>query len=405
MCKVQNKWSKWIVGTSLIGLIISGCSTTPVEPETSSAAADTPSEQVTQAESTSQPTTYEIDGADNVVVEDLPTPPSKNHVNLKASAPEQYTVQEGDTLWDISNKFLNQPWFWPEIWHVNPQVENPHLIYPGDVINVFYVGGKPYLTLDTDTRLSGFTRLSPSVRTEPIDTNERIIPIQVIEQFLIRPQLISLDELESSPHIVGSQDNRLIYGVGDKVYVRNSDGMSEGTVYNIYRPGGEFLDPDTGELLGYQALHLGEGELVKEGDVGTLHLSSTEREILRGDRVLPLSDIDSETAFTPKPPQTNIDGKVIYLFEAISQVGTYQIIAMNVGQQDGLAKGNVVGISQTGQTVNDKFAQRDQSQDVKLPDEETGVAMVFRTFDRVSYAFIMDANRPVRIGDAIRNPE
>lgn len=404
MCKVQIKMSKWVIGIAVVGALLSGCSTSPEATDDASTSANASAAEP-KPTPTEAPKVYEIDNSENVVVEDLPTPPTDNNVNLKPSAPEQYIVQKGDTLWDISSKFLNQPWFWPEIWHVNPQVDNPHLIYPGDVINVFYVGGRPYLTLDSEARIASTTRLSPSVRGEPIDTNERIIPLQAIEQFLIRPQLISEDELEASPHIVGSQDNRLVYGAGDRVYVRNSDDLTAGTIYNVYRPGGEFLDPDTGEVLGYQALHLGDGELVKEGDVATLRLQRSEREILRGDRVLPLSDLDSDTSFIPQNPSVTVDGKVIYLFEAISQVGTYQIIAMNLGTQDGLGKGNIVGIAQTGRTVNDKYSQDNQPVDVKLPDEETGLAMVFRTFDRVSYAFIMDANRPVRIGDAIRNPE
>ena len=216
---------------------------------------------------------------------------------------------------------------------------------------------------------------------------------------------MSKEELENSPHIVGARDNRLIYGVGDDVYVRGSEGFQQGESFNIYRAGEEFVDPKTGEILGYQAIHLGEGELVKDGDVGTISLQRTEREILRGDRILPLENLEADSAFYPKPPTSNVDGEIIYLWDAISQVGTYQIVAMNVGTQDGIEKGNLVAIAQTGRTVTDPFAKEDQDQTLKLPNEDSGVAMVFRIFDRVSYAFILDASRPIRIGDIVRNPQ
>ena len=403
MCRYLTRTYKWLVSLLFTVLIAIGCTTTPTDSGSEEMSAQTTEEAQVEA-SVDEPVVYEVDGAENVQVEDLPTPPEQNTATLKASAPEQYVVQKGDTLWDLSTKFLNQPWYWPEIWYMNPQVDNPHLIFPGDVINVFYVGGRPYLTVGDSPRISGSERLSPAMRAEAIDINDRIIPIQAIEQFLIRPQIVSKEELENSPHIVGARDNRLIYGVGDSVYVRGSGDLVEGEKFNIYRAGEEFVDPSSGEVLGYQAIHLGDGELIKEGEPGTLGLRHTEREILRGDRILPLNP-ESDTAFYPRPPSNNVGGEVIYLFDAISQVGTYQIVAMNIGTQDGIEKGNVVAIAQAGRDVKDPFAKEGQSETVQLPHEDSGVAMVFRIFDRVSYAFIMNANRPIRIGDVVRNPE
>lgn len=403
MCRYLTRSYKCLVSLFFTAVIITGCTTTPTDSGSEEMSADSGEEM--QAEvAVDEPVVYEVDGAENVQVENLPTPPEQNTATLKASAPEQYVVQKGDTLWDLSNRFLNQPWYWPEIWYMNPQVNNPHLIFPGDVINVFYVGGKPYLTVGDSSGVTGSERLSPIMRVEAIDINDRIIPIQAIEQFLIRPQIISKEELENSPHIVGARDNRLIYGVGDNVYIRGSDGFVEGEKFNIYRTGEEFVDPSSGEVLGYQAIHLGDGELVKEGEPGTLGLRHTEREILRGDRILPLT-AESDSAFYPRPPNSNVGGEVIYLFDAISQVGTYQIVAMNIGTQDGIEKGNIVSIAQAGREVRDPFAKEGQDETVQLPHEDSGIAMVFRIFDRVSYAFIMDANRPIRIGDIVRNPE
>ena len=404
MCRYLLSSYKWLISLLFISLFIFGCSSTPTDSGSEQSMMEAEAEVAEEAASDT-PTVYEIDGADNVQVESLPIPPEQNTATLKASAPEQYVVQKGDTLWDLSNKFLNQPWYWPEIWYMNPQVNNPHLIFPGDVINVFYVGGRPYLTVGDSSGVTGAERLSPLMRAEAIDVNDKIIPIQAIEQFLIRPQIVSKEELENSPHIVGARDNRLIYGAGDNVYVRGSEGFQEGEPFNVYRAGEEFIDPKTGEVLGYQAIHVGEGEFVKEGDVGTISLQRTEREVLRGDRILSLESLEADSAFYPRPPSSSVDGEVIYLFDAISQVGTYQIVAMNVGTQDGIEKGNLVAIAQAGREVTDPFAGENEDLTVQLPDEDSGVAMVFRIFDRVSYAFILDANRPIRIGDVVRNPE
>lgn len=406
MCRYLTRTHKWLISLIFVVLIVTGCTTTTTNSGSEEMSKDSGEEMQAQKEAAAdQPVVYEVDGAENVQVENLPTPPEQNTATLKASAPEQYVVQTGDTLWDLSNKFLKQPWYWPEIWYMNPQVNNPHLIFPGDIINVFYVGGRPYLTVgDNSPSITGAERLSPSMRAEAIDINDKVIPIQAIEQFLIRPQIISKEELDNSPHIVGARDNRLVYGVGDNVYVRGSDGLVEGEKFNIYRAGEEFIDPSSGEVLGYHAIHLGDGELVKEGEPGTLGLRSTEREVLRGDRILPLIS-ESDSAFYPRPPNSNVGGEIIYLFDAISQVGTYQIVAMNIGTQDGIEKGNIVSIAQAGRSVSDPFAKEGQEETVQLPNEDSGVAMVFRIFDRVSYAFIMDANRPIRIGDIVRNPE
>jgi len=204
-------------------LISAGCSSTPKQSGTTDTADSMVKETMVMEEEKST-TVYEVDNAD-VDIQDLPTSPQNNQATLKSSAPEQYVVQKGDTLWDLSNKFLNQPWYWPEIWYMNPQVQNPHLIYPGDVINVFYVGGRPYLTVNGDNRVSGIEQLSPIMRGEPIEATKKVIPIQAIEQFLTRPLVVGLDELESSPHIIASRDDRLVYGSNDLVYLRDSSNL------------------------------------------------------------------------------------------------------------------------------------------------------------------------------------
>lgn len=406
MCRYLNRIYKYLPYLLVILLPITACSTTPTEPEVAETA--TESTEVAEVESNeSKAKVYEVDNADNIEVESLPTPPENNQASIKPSAPEQYVVQKGDTLWDLSNKFLNQPWFWPEIWFMNPQVNNPHLIYPGDVIDVFYVGGRPYLTVDSDTRISGIERLSPIMRGEPIEATQKVIPIQAIEQFLIRPQIVGVDQLEASPYIVGSRDKRLVYGANDIVYVHSSENLVEGESFNVYRPGTEFKDPGTGEVLGYEAIHVGDGKLTRGGDPATLHLTEAKREVLRGDRIIEIENVDADSDFYPRSPEHSIEGEVIYLFDAISQVGAYQIVAANVGKQQGLEKGHVVAINKAGDAVTDPYNTEKRKKDelIQLPSEKGADAIVFRVFDRISYLFILDANRPIRNGDLVTTPE
>ena len=393
--------SPFLVG---ITLVTAACTTTA--PEKPQAEEETISEQ-TQMSSEIEATStnvYEVDNADDVEVSSLPTPPENNQVSIKPSAPQEYIVQQGDTLWDISSQFLNQPWYWPEIWYMNPQVQNPHLIYPGDIINVFYVGGRPYITVNGENRVSGIERLSPMMRGEPIDATEKIIPIQAIEQFLTRPLVVGADELKASPHIVASRDDRIVYGSNDLVYLRDASDLQLDNLYNIYRAGTTFEDPDTGEILGYEAIHVGDGKVTKEGDPATIYVTDANREILRGDRVIEIEQVEVDSDFRPRSPDSDINGRIIYLHNAITQSGTYQIVVANVGMQQGIEKGHVLAINKDGRTVTDVYAEGNQTEKVTLPSERSADAIVYRVFDNLSYLFILDANRPVRNGDLVSSP-
>lgn len=336
-------------------------------------------------------------------LEDLPVAPDQHDVEFRASAPEQYTVAPGDTLWDLSNRFLVQPWYWPEIWYLNPQIENPHLIYPGDVISIFYVGGKPYLTVADGPRIAGAERLSPKIRSEEIEAGAYDIPINAIQQFIIRPRVVSEEILESAPYIVGSQAERLAYGSGDRVYVRGLDSDAQGS-FTVFRPGDAYYDPKTNELLGYEAILVSDGDIVRLGDPATFDLSQVKREALLGDRLLPVNFNDQDTKFVPHAPGAEINGYIISLFDAISMVGAFQVITLNLGDRDGIEKGHVLSVNQAGRVVRDPFEKPGSLVDVELPEENAGIAMVFRTFEKVSYALIMEAKRPIRVGDAVANP-
>ena len=396
--KIHLTLLKQLIVMVFIAILVA-CTTTSTESDEDSSGVEVsePAVEVSSAE------TQGLPNSDAPRLEDLPVAPDQHDVEFRASAPEQYTVVPGDTLWDLSNRFLVQPWYWPEIWYVNPQIQNPHLIYPGDVITLFYVGGKPYLTVGGGPRIAGAERLSPKIRSADIDAGTYGIPIQAIQQFIIRPQVVSEEVLDAAPYIVGSQEQRLAYGSGDRVYVRGLD-LNTQDKYTVFRPGDAFYDPETEELLGYEAIMVGDGEIIRLEDPATFDLSETKREALRGDRLLPINFKDIDTEFVPHAPNDQVHGYIISLFDAITQVGTFQVITLNLGDRNGIEKGHVLAVNQAGRVIADPFEKPGSLVDVQLPEETAGVAMVFRTYEKVSYALIMETTRPIQIGDAVVNP-
>jgi len=333
-------------------------------------------------------------------LEDLPVSPDQHNVEFNSAAPEQYTVKRGDTLWDISNRFLVEPWYWPEIWYLNQQISNPHLIYPGDVISIFYVGGKPYLTVGGGPRV---TKLSPKLRGENIDEDTYGIPIPAIQQFIIRPRVVSEETLDSAPYILSSIEERLAFGSGDRVYARGFNGEPQGQ-YTVFRKGEALHDFKTDELLGFEAIIVGDGEILRGGDPATFDLTQTKREALRGDRLLPVDFAEVDTEFVPHAPPANTHGHVISLWDAISQVGTFQVIALSLGERNGIEKGHVLNINQAGRVVADPFEKPGSLIDVELPEEKAGRALVFRTFEKVSYALVMETETSISVGDSATSP-
>jgi hypothetical protein len=325
-------------------------------------------------------------------------------IEVQPAAPQQYVVQPGDTLWDIATGFLADPWFWPEIWHVNPQVENPHLIYPGDVLTLYFVGGRPFVTVTGGPRVPTLEteRLSPQVRGTPLDLSEAFLPVETIASFLIRPRVISEEAYEQAPYILDSQDERLIFGAGDRVYVRGMEEPQVGQRYSVFRRGDTLRDPESGDVLGYEAIHISEADVTRTGDPATVVLTASVREAFRGDRLLPLDAADADRSFVPHAPGFDADGQVISLFDALFQVGTNQVAVIDIGEQDGIEKGHVLAVHQAGRTVVDRIGGgRDR---VTLPDERSGLLLVFRTFDKVSYGLVMDATRTIRLGDSVTSP-
>ncbi len=316
---------------------------------------------------------------------------------LKADHPDHYTVVKGDTLWDISGRFLRSPWRWPEIWHVNQQIANPHLIYPGDVLELVYIDGKPQLRLRR-----GPLKLSPRVRSTPWDGAIPTVPIDAIGPFLTRPYVMDENQLDTAPYIVDFADEHILGGAGQKAYVRAIE-KDQPTKYEIVRPGGPYKDAETGEILGYEALYIGTSELHRTGDPATVFINSTELEAVIGDRLMPAGEERASVNFTPHAPIAPVEGSIISVMNGVSQIGQYNIVVIDRGEADGIAAGTVLRVDQKGEEIRDVVTP-DSRDTVQLPDEEAGLMMVFRTFERVSFGLIMHATRVMHVNDKVRNP-
>ena len=327
--------------------------------------------------------------------------------------PQTYIVQEGDTLWDISSVFLRDPWYWPEIWFKNPQVENPHLIYPGDTLAIVYVGGErkvQILSRGEDGSVLSQTadglkvvKVNPRVRSTPIDATIASIPIDSIRHLLERPMVFDEETLNNSAYVLSSLDNHLVNSLNDKLYVRKLDTSKGAGRYQIYRPNKPLYDPITNELLGYEALYIGESKLLLRGDPASVRVTQSDREILRDDRVIPMDNTNFDRDFIPRPPRNAVNGEIVALLDAISQTGIYQTIAINLGNRDGIESGNILKIRRYGEVIPDKN-EKDPGFMVKLPDEQVGMAMVIRSFEKMSYALIMEADFPISLQDYVESP-
>ena len=352
---------------------------------------------------------------------------------LRSDHPDTYTVRRGDTLWDISAKFLAKPWLWPEIWQANPQVRNPHLIYPGDVLNLSFINGP---------RLG----LRPRVRTE----GEAIpaIPLSELKMFLKDMRVMNSNEVSNSPYVVGIEENRLRGVVGQNLYVRGLN-SEPGQRWAIVRPTHVFRsfpqdvskapdpsvyahvadsnaamvnapwDEDTrhdgriglGIDRGVEVSVIGTAETLRSGDPSTLLLLDSTMEIRSGDRVMPLNESPYDPYYYPHAPKNAVpaSARVIGFADALHAAGSRQVVLLSVGAVDGVDNGTTFSIAEPGETIHDDVAsnsaRRSFGSTVKLPDEYVGHVMVFRTFNRVSYGLIMDSLRPVRKGGILIPPQ
>ena len=316
---------------------------------------------------------------------------------IKDTAPLRYIVKKGDTLWDIASYFLRDPWLWPEVWYVNPQVRNPHLIFPGDELLLVYADGRPQVT-----RVGGgIERLSPRVRATPLEAAIPAIPIDAIRNFLNGPRLVDRDVLRSAPYIVDFVGEHLLGGRGNPVFVKGMDPAGI-TSYQTVREGDAYRDPDDGRVIGIEAIPVGQSEVSQFGKPSIVNMLTSVREVRIGDRLLPLEAEVFDANFYPHAPDIEIDGSIISVYDGVSQIGQYAIVAMNRGAADGLEPGHVLSVFQAGRRVDDPYGGVFDS--VQLPALNAGTLLVFKTYDQLSYGLVMEAYRPVHVLDKVRNP-
>jgi hypothetical protein len=335
-------------------------------------------------------------------------------VPLAPDAPDTYVVKKGDTLWDISGVFLKYPWYWPEIWYVNPQIANPHWIYPGDVLRLIYVDGKPRITVGT----AGEVRLSPQVRTDPLAQAIRTVPYDVLMNFVQRPSLLTKRQADKGPYVVGFRGGHIVGGKSNEFYGIGLDKPAVGAEYTVIHPGAELRDPDDGDLLGYVGHYAATGRVITTTDAkhekAMTHLTVVDsgREIQQGDKLFPAVSKFGDDLVLSIPTDTKLNGQVLSIVDGLAVAGRYQVLAINRGTRDGLKPGNVVAIYSRGLEVPDFYSRgRDWTKftanysTVTLPNERSGSMLLFTVHERMSYGLVVESKAPVRIGDFIKHPD
>ncbi|MGE8318037.1 MAG: LysM peptidoglycan-binding domain-containing protein [Comamonas sp.] len=346
--------------------------------------------------------------------------------DLAASAPERYVVKPGDTLWDISRLYLSQPWRWPELWGMNLQaIANPHLIYPGQTLYLERRNGFARLSTAQPGGADEVIRVSPQARVLSLaDSALPTINQRLIDTFMVEPEVLAEGEIERAPRLVAAAQTRTLLSPGDRVYARSSGGPAlqtpgERELYRIFRKAVPMKDPETGAILGYEAQYLGRARLVRGESTltsldakgnrmtdpvpATLDMVTVKAEVRIDDRLLPMPRSNFRS-YVPHAPDESLQGSVVSIYgnDAVDTAAKNQVIAINRGTVNGIEPGHVFRLMTNGARIEDK-TDADKTV-IKLPNEYNGLAMVFRTFDRVSYALVLEAREGVRVGDALISP-
>ena len=375
-----------------------------------------------------------------------PAPAAASMNDLQADAPSEYTVQKGDTLWAISGKFLKEPWKWPQLWQMNrEQIKNPHLIYPGDIIRLDRSGLSPSLSLIAGGAIAegNVVRLQPRTRVETLSTAVPSIPGSAIGPFLTQPLILNAGEIETYPQILATEEERVIVGAGNIAYasgVKSSDGVN----WQIFRPGEALTDPETGELLGYEAIYIADARVKRFGAPTTIEITRAKQEVNQNDRLMPSRE-STFPSFMPRAPDKPIKGVILSVQGGVTDFAQYSIVAINRGSRDGVEIGHVLATMRKGDTAyrtrsgrpplgvdlfpnlagmnievtpnyvvpDAKIAGQEGQQtepaagtfrSYELPDERSGLVFIFRTFEKVSYGMILKAVRPISVGDVVQTP-
>jgi hypothetical protein len=356
-----------------------------------------------------------------------------NTIELQKDHPDNYVVVKGDTLWDISGKFLQSPWEWPKVWQMNrDQIKNPHWIYPGDVIVLDMSSGSPQLRLLKETTKT--VKLEPGIIEEPLE--KKAIPTispDIITPFLTRPLIIEKEGLKNAPIIIGGPDNRVVYSAGTKVYINKIDPGSN-IHWQLYRPGKTLTDPDTKSILGIEANYLGDINITKYGEPATAMIITAKEEVFVKDKLVEAPETIQQS-FVPHAPDTHMIGRIVSIYGGLAETGRNSIVTINLGKDNGIEPGHVLSINRLGRYISknpdekkseEKFTLKElQAPDkepkvetpdpkndpsknpklIKLPNERVGLLMVFRTFNKLSYGLVMQASEAINDSDLVETPE
>lgn len=320
------------------------------------------------------------------------------------NAPDSHLVVRGDTLWDISGKFLQHPWCWPQVWDMNrEQIRNPHWIYPGQVVYFDRVNGR--LRLGKPTAGGGTVHLSPQIRSEALGAAAiPAIPASQIEPFLSQPLVIEEEALQGTPRIVAAQEGHVFLGKGDTAYVRGD--LKNATDFQVFRPGAPLKDPVTKKIIGYEAVYLGVVKLKKADDSGvsahTFTVTSSQLEMGVGDRLLPVPPTPILN-YVPHPPEKFTDARIVSVYGGVANAGQSQIVSVNRGGNDGIDVGTVLQLYRSGEVIVDRTEGKKDT--IKLPDREYGSIFIFRVFNSISYGLVMQVSDSVQVGDVAKSPE
>lgn len=324
-------------------------------------------------------------------------------LKLVDNPPDRHVVVRGDTLWGISGKFLKEPWRWPEIWNMNrEEIKNPHLIYPGQVVYLDRSGKTPRLRLGKPLKSgSGTVKLQPHVYSDPVQQAIPSIPPNQIEPFLSQPLVVEQGELDTVPRIVAGPEYRGMMGNGDQAF---ATAIPDASVvrWNVFRPGKPLIDPDTGATIGYEAFFLGNANLVQPGEPAALQITVAKEEIMRGDRLIPAPPVNI-ISYVPHRPDNQIAARVMTIYGGVSEGGRASIVSLNRGKNDGLEVGHVLALfrNRIASAIDQDTMRR---VDTPIPEERYALVFVFRVFNGVSYALVLESSKPVTVGDYARNP-
>ena len=374
---------------------------------------------------------------------------------MQTEAPVRYTVKKGDTLWGIANMYLKDPTAWPDIWYANGSIKNPHLIFPGDVLVLGNVGGRPALSVERNGQVATeispppvastvsapavtttgtvattaptlstkatpaaatavtasiagpalpVTKLEPQVRYLPLSEAVPAVPTTAIRPFLTQTRIVSKNELDNAGYLLSSQNQEPAMASDTEVYARDLN-QTLGARYNVYRVGDKYVDPENGSVLGYQATYIGSAEVETWGEPQKVLLTKTVQEALNGDRLLPVTDDTAlQAAFMPHRPAKQVNGQVVSVIGAVQEIGQFGVVVINRGSNAGLDPGAILDIQYKGANVPDPYHGGFLSGTTKLPNANSGTLMVFRVFANASYALVMQSSREIHVEDYVVSP-